>query len=139
MVPRSDNYQARPSRSDLLNQSLRLQRTHDGIVYGARPDRTRGGEGGTETRRAKQGGRQQSRWRPFSRFGAPCYARRMPAIEKTIRDIYREGLFARALGRLAERNPYPLGSKERDSWLEGWGLIDEPNDYRSPEGNVGEE
>jgi hypothetical protein len=44
----------------------------------------RGGEGGlTETRRAKQGGRQQSRWRPFSRFGAPCYARRMPAIEKT--------------------------------------------------------
>jgi hypothetical protein len=63
----------------------------------------------------------------------------MPAIEKSIMDIYREGLFARALGRLAECNPYPVGSKECDIWLEGWGLIDEPNDNGSPKGDVGEE
>jgi ribosome modulation factor len=63
----------------------------------------------------------------------------MPAIEKSIRDIYREGLFARALGRGAECNPYPVDSKERDSWLEGWGLIDESNDNSSLKGDVGEE
>jgi hypothetical protein len=32
-----------------------------------------------------------------------------------------------------------VGSKERDSWLEGWGLIDQPNDDSSPKGEVGEE
>jgi hypothetical protein len=34
----------------------------------------------------------------------------MPAIEKSIMDIFREGLFARALGRLAECNPNPVGA-----------------------------
>jgi ribosome modulation factor len=63
----------------------------------------------------------------------------MPAIEKSIMDIYREGVFARALGRLAECNPYPAGSKERDSWLEGWGLIDESDEDISPKGDAGEE
>lgn len=53
-------------------------------------------------------------------------------------DIYREGLFARALGRLAECNPYPADSKERDSWLEGWGLIDESDEDGSPKRDAGE-
>jgi hypothetical protein len=63
----------------------------------------------------------------------------MPAIEKSMMDIYREGLFASALGRLAECTPYRADSKEWAYWLEGWGLIDESNEDSSPKGDADEE
>jgi hypothetical protein len=63
----------------------------------------------------------------------------MPAIEKSMMDIYREGLFARSLGRLAECNPYPADSKEWAYWLEGWGFIDESKEDSSPQGDTGDE
>jgi hypothetical protein len=59
----------------------------------------------------------------------------MPAIEKSMLDFYREGLFTRALGRLADCNPYPADSDEAAYWLDGWGLIDELNEDSSPKGD----
>ena len=38
-------------------------------------------------------------------------------------DAYREGLFARALGRPCRRNPYPEHSREAFLWIHGWWLI----------------
>jgi hypothetical protein len=37
-------------------------------------------------------------------------------------DAYREGLFARALGRACDSNPYPEHSKEAVLWIHGWWL-----------------
>jgi hypothetical protein len=39
------------------------------------------------------------------------------------RDAYREGLFARALGRSCHGNPYPEQSREAFLWIHGWWLI----------------
>jgi len=50
-------------------------------------------------------------------------------------DFYREGLFTRALGRLADCNPYPADSDEAAYWLDGWGLIDELSEDSSPKGD----
>jgi hypothetical protein len=41
------------------------------------------------------------------------------------RYAHRDGLFARALGRPVEGNPYPTNSEEGVLWKEGWRLIDE--------------
>jgi hypothetical protein len=38
-------------------------------------------------------------------------------------DAYREGLFARALGRSCHGNPYPEDSREAFLWIHGWWLI----------------
>jgi hypothetical protein len=38
---------------------------------------------------------------------------------------YREGLFARALGKPGRANPYRRGSHESFYWREGWHMIDE--------------
>ena len=38
-------------------------------------------------------------------------------------DAYREGLFARALGRSCHGNPYPEHSREAFLWIHGWWLI----------------
>jgi hypothetical protein len=38
-------------------------------------------------------------------------------------DAYREGLFARALGRSCRGNPYPEHSREGFLWIHGWWLI----------------
>jgi hypothetical protein len=40
-------------------------------------------------------------------------------------DTYREGLFARALGRSCRCNPYPEDSDAAARWIHGWWLIDE--------------
>jgi hypothetical protein len=37
-------------------------------------------------------------------------------------DAYREGLFARALGRACDSNPYPARSKDGVLWIHGWWL-----------------
>jgi hypothetical protein len=39
------------------------------------------------------------------------------------RDVFREGLFARALGRSCLDNPYQEDSKEASVWIQGWWLI----------------
>jgi hypothetical protein len=39
------------------------------------------------------------------------------------RDAYREGLFARALGRSCDGNPYPEHSRDALLWIHGWWLI----------------
>ena len=39
------------------------------------------------------------------------------------RDAYREGLFARALGRSCDGNPYPEHSRDAVLWIHGWWLI----------------
>jgi hypothetical protein len=38
-------------------------------------------------------------------------------------DAYREGLFARALGRSCDGNPYPEHSRDALLWIHGWWLI----------------
>lgn len=48
--------------------------------------------------------------------------------KKTDHDIRREGLFARAVGRPAGANPYPLTSREGALWEEGWRMIDKDSD-----------
>jgi hypothetical protein len=37
-------------------------------------------------------------------------------------NAYREGLFARALGRACNSNPYPEHSKDAVLWIHGWWL-----------------
>jgi len=39
------------------------------------------------------------------------------------RDAYREGLFARAIGRSCDGNPYPEQSRDALLWIHGWWLI----------------
>jgi hypothetical protein len=39
------------------------------------------------------------------------------------REAYREGLFARALGRSCDGNPYPEHSRDALLWIHGWWLI----------------
>ena len=48
--------------------------------------------------------------------------------KKTDQDIRREGLFARAVGRLATANPYLSNSPEGILWEEGWRMIDKDSD-----------
>jgi hypothetical protein len=43
---------------------------------------------------------------------------------KKNQDIYREGIFARALGRSPDSNPYPADAKEKAAWDMGWRMID---------------
>jgi len=38
-------------------------------------------------------------------------------------DAYREGLFARAMGRSCDGNPYPEYSRDAFLWIHGWWLI----------------
>ena len=38
---------------------------------------------------------------------------------------YREGLFARALGRSCDSQPYPEQSKDAALWIQGWWLLPE--------------
>jgi hypothetical protein len=47
---------------------------------------------------------------------------------KKDQDIYREGLFARALGRSSDSNPYPGDAKEKALWDMGWRMIDESSE-----------
>jgi hypothetical protein len=47
-------------------------------------------------------------------------------------DIYRDGLFARALGRLWTENPYPFESDAFAFWFAGWTLVDQDNDDTAP-------
>jgi hypothetical protein len=58
----------------------------------------------------------------------------MPDLEKTTMDVYREGLFWRALGRSALDNPYAPDSINYAFWFEGWSLIDEIEDHVAPYG-----
>jgi hypothetical protein len=39
------------------------------------------------------------------------------------KEAYREGLFARALGRSCDGNPYPEHSRDAHLWIHGWWLI----------------
>jgi hypothetical protein len=56
----------------------------------------------------------------------------MAELEKSVMDIFREGLFARALGRPASGNPYSLQSVNHEFWLCGWSEIDEMRDFSAP-------
>jgi hypothetical protein len=56
----------------------------------------------------------------------------MPQREKSVMDVYREGLFARALGRPATTNPYLFESVNHEFWLCGWSEIDEMRDFTAP-------
>ena len=49
-----------------------------------------------------------------------------PYVEKSPVSVYGEGLFARALGRPADANPYDSGTFDCALWFEGWRLIDLP-------------
>jgi hypothetical protein len=50
---------------------------------------------------------------------------------KKDQDIYREGIFARALGRSSDSNPYSAEMKERAIWDMGWRMIDEDREGHS--------
>lgn len=54
----------------------------------------------------------------------PAAVWRMVEIKKD-QDIYREGIFARALGRSLDSNPYSAEAKESAIWDMGWRMIDE--------------
>jgi hypothetical protein len=41
-----------------------------------------------------------------------------------INQIFREGTFARALGRSSDSNPHPVNSREAGTWEKGWRLVD---------------
>jgi hypothetical protein len=45
---------------------------------------------------------------------------------------YREGVFARALGRSADCNPYHPASGDGQLWRQGWRLIDARRDIPTP-------
>ena len=48
-------------------------------------------------------------------------------------DAYREGLFARALGRSCCGNPYPEHSREGSLWIHGWWLIRDAGEIAPPD------
>jgi len=45
--------------------------------------------------------------------------------------VYRQGIFTRALGRSCRSNPYPLDTSENVLWEKGWRLIDATREERS--------
>jgi hypothetical protein len=45
-------------------------------------------------------------------------------IDKSAMDIFREGMFARALGYPSSRNPYIPGTLNHEFWLHGWEWVD---------------
>lgn len=48
-------------------------------------------------------------------------------------DAYREGLFARALGRSCDGNPYPGHTREAVLWIHGWWLIQDAEEMAPTE------
>lgn len=44
--------------------------------------------------------------------------------DKSLMDVFCEGLFARALGYPTSRNPYISGSLNHEFWRQGWGWVD---------------
>ena len=66
----------------------------------------------------------------------PCLrltiGRSMKSEVKGYLDIYRDDLFARALGHPQTANPYPPASDSFSFWLAGWSLVDESNDDTAP-------
>jgi len=57
----------------------------------------------------------------------------MTEVEKDhVRYVYREGLFARALGRACSSNPHPPNSEESVLWEKGWRLIDKRRENVRP-------
>jgi hypothetical protein len=58
----------------------------------------------------------------------------MAHVEKSLIEVFREGLFWRALGRSALDNPYSPDSIDYAIWFEGWSLIDEIEDHGVPYG-----
>jgi hypothetical protein len=51
-------------------------------------------------------------------------------------EIYREGLFERALGRSSDSNPYPPNSKANVLWEKGWRMIDGGRENSPPSGST---
>jgi hypothetical protein len=47
--------------------------------------------------------------------------------DKTLMDVFREGLFTRALGYPRSRNPYLAGRLNFKFWRSGWEWIDNEN------------
>jgi hypothetical protein len=44
----------------------------------------------------------------------------MPAAEKSVMDVFIEGIQARTRGDAIGANPYSVGSRDHGVWLEGW-------------------
>jgi hypothetical protein len=43
------------------------------------------------------------------------------------KDLFTDGMTARQMGLAADFNPAPANSPEGESWLKGWGLVDDPD------------
>ena len=48
----------------------------------------------------------------------------MPDGEKSVQDVFAEGINARRRGDAIEDNPYPVASRSHGVWFEGWRTYD---------------
>jgi hypothetical protein len=48
----------------------------------------------------------------------------MPPNEKSIMDIFIEGIHARTRGDASGANPYPVADRNHPVWIEGWRIYD---------------
>jgi hypothetical protein len=48
----------------------------------------------------------------------------MKSFEKSLMDIFREGIRARAKCDAVDANPYPEAGLHRETWFEGWLIQD---------------
>jgi hypothetical protein len=44
----------------------------------------------------------------------------MPDVEKSVFDVFTEGIEARNRGDALEDNPYPVATRSHALWIEGW-------------------
>jgi hypothetical protein len=51
--------------------------------------------------------------------------------KESLQQVYRQGIFTRALGRSCSSNPYPLDTSENVLWEKGWRLIDATREERA--------
>jgi hypothetical protein len=56
----------------------------------------------------------------------------VPPAEKSVMDVFVEGIRARNRGDTIEGNPYPADSKNHDPWREGWRIYDVCGKTRRP-------
>jgi hypothetical protein len=48
----------------------------------------------------------------------------MPRAEKSVMDVFGEGVLARNRGESIESNPYAVDSKNHEPWRDGWRIYD---------------
>jgi ribosome modulation factor len=48
----------------------------------------------------------------------------MSQSKKSDMEIFEEGIRARTNGDAPDANPYPIGGRDREAWLEGWRIYD---------------